>query len=116
MPLSKNHTIITKALNVQLAELNAQGKDFKELENTEEFPDNSWNVNCTPIFAEKTAEVVKSLRHSGNYITLDDGRIVVHVSSETEWLNEETGELKMLKPSLIISEKRESIVIDADFD
>jgi hypothetical protein len=116
MNLTKNQTIITKALNAQLAELNAQGKDFKALDNTEEHPDNSWSVNCSDVFAEKTAEIIASLKDSDQYIELADERVVIHVSQATEWLNEETGELKMLKPSLILSEKRTSIVIDADFD
>ena len=114
----KNKAIIERALNAQLAELQAKGKDFKVLESNDDFPDDSYAVNCSEVFQEKAAEVMSALKadSKGNYIELSDGRVVISAKASREWLNEETGEIVMLKPSLIISHKRESIVVDADFD
>ena len=116
--IMKNKKVIENALNAQLNELQAKGKDFKQLENSADYPDDSWAVNCSDIFETKASEVMDVLRADGenDYITLSDDRVIIAAKESSEWLNEETGELVTLKPSLIISHKRVAVVVDAEFE
>jgi hypothetical protein len=115
---TEKNGVIMRSLNAQLSELQAKGKDFKELENNDKYPDDSFAVNCSDVFQEKSTEVMSVLKENGEneYIQLSDDRVVISARESSEWLNEETGELVMLKPSLIISHKRESIMVDAEFE